>query len=266
MNEELKVFLQESGLCNGQHILVHSSYRNIRKGFPGISIKEYINTLQKIITPAGSVLMPAFTYCFKRDGFDYNFFDKSLSPSKTGAVSEVFRTTRGVARTSSATHSFAIWGKLKRKIKLFDYPESPLGNGSLMELLAKTENSFVLMAGTDFSSFTFGHYLEVIAKVPWYDFSPWEYLSVLPVGVSLEGEQRLKEIPGCSRKFVNFEKYLELHNLLQRHKKNEFVLTLIPIRLLLQYGIGYFSDNYDSLLCPIGRCKACDSRHKKFDI
>ena len=64
---------------------------------------------------------------------------------------------------------------------------------------------YVLMLGTDFSSLTYGHYIEIQAKVPWFDFSPWDYLNVLPIGVSIKGEQKLKEIPGCAKSFVTLK-------------------------------------------------------------
>lgn len=177
-------------------------------------------------------------------------------------MSEAFRLSKDVIRTSSPTHSFAIWGKIKLFIDSNNSPASPLGEGSVLDWLAKINNSFVLMLGTDFSSLSFCHYLEIVYKVPWYDYSPWDYLNILNVGVSIDSEQELKEIPGCSRSFTSFEK-----NLIQKGKLKPFIYKslssyLIPIELLINEGKYFFENKYLNLLCSEGSCYSCDSRWK----
>ncbi len=191
-------------------------------------------------------------------------FDRLNSKSKVGLLSETFRLSEGVIRTSSPTHSFALWGNVTNYIDENNSPESPLGKGSVLDWLTHQPDSFVLMLGTDFSSLTYGHYLEVAAKVPWYDYSPWDYMNVLSIGVSVSGEQRLKEIPGCAKGFIKFEEHLLEKNLIKKFGFNGLSSYLISIKLLYDEGIKYFSENYRKLLCPAGTCPACDSRRKKF--
>lgn len=262
MKEDIKKFFTGMGIKEKDHVLLHSSFRKIKNIFNETSIENFITNLQEIITPEGSLILPAFTYCFKKRNIEYEIFDRCSSPAKTGAVSDVFRSMPGVIRTSSPTHSFALWGCAAQKISYKNSPVSPLGKESVLEWLAQTENSWVLMAGVNFSSFSFGHYLEIIADVPWKGFSPWEYLSVEPVGVSTEGEIALKEIPGCAKSFVHFEDYLLSENIIEKVIINNSVFYYFPVKQMIEYGKEYFTNNRDNLLCPKGVCKPCDARHQ----
>ncbi len=111
-------------------------------------------------------------------------FHREHSPSLVGAVSETFRRMPGVLRTAGPTHSFCLWGQAK-EIGADNSPDSPLGNGSVLEWISGRPDGYVCLIGVNFSALTFGHYLEHLAPVPWYDFSPWEHLRVEPIGVEL---------------------------------------------------------------------------------
>lgn len=261
---KFKQYLKELNLSSGQNIIVHSGFRKIKKAFPEVTPNYSITALKDIVTISGSVILPSFTYCFKKSSGDYEVFDKEKSKSKVGLLSETFRISDGVIRTSSPTHSFALWGKVTEQINENNSPDSPLGKGSVMEWLTNNSSSFVLMLGTDFSSLSFGHYLEIAAKVPWYKYSPWEYMNVLPIGVSTKGEQQLKEIPGCAKSFVNFEIYLLENSLIVKYEFEGLSSCLIDIRLLFNEGIKFFSKQFNKLLCPENTCPACDSRRRNF--
>lgn len=257
-------YLKAVGVRKNINLIVHSSFKSIVNSFPEISPNEVISSLKSIVTPEGSLIFPVFTYCFKKSSGNYEVFDKVNSKSKVGLLSETFRLGNDVIRTSSPTHSFALWGKITEDIDDTNSPESPLGEGSVLDWLTHKSESFVLMLGTDFSSLSYGHYLEVVCKVPWYDYSPWEYMNVVPIGVSIEGEQKLKEIPGCAKGFINFEKHLINKNLISQNSYGQLNTYFISIALLYREGLNYFRDYYRELLCPAGTCPACDSRRRKF--
>ncbi len=257
-------YLVKLGVRPKQCIIVHSSFSKIKSAFSAIQPCTVIDFLKKTLTNKGSIIFPTFTYCFKKSRGDYEIFDRLYSKSKVGLLSETFRLSEGVIRTSSPTHSFALWGRIKNEIDETNSPESPLGKGSVMDWLNNHANSFVLMLGTEFSALTFGHYLEIATEVPWYNYSPWDYMNVMPIGVSVNGEQKLKEIPGCAKSFVNFEKYLIDKNLIQKSTYENLSAYLISIKLLYDEGLVYFSNYYENLLCGKNTCPACDSRRKKF--
>lgn len=257
-------YLNNLGLSNNNNVIVHAGYKRILLAYSKISPSSIIKALKDTVIPNGSFIFPTFTYCFKKSSGEYEAFDRLNSKSKVGLLSETFRLSEGVIRTSSPTHSFALWGNVTNYFDKYHSTESPLGKGSVLDWLTHQPDSFVLMLGTDFSSLTYGHYLEIAAKVPWYDFSPWEYMNVLPIGVSIEGEQHLKEIPGCAKSFVNFELYLLKNNLIHRYDYEGLTAYFISVKLLFDEGMKFFSSHYEKLLCAAGTCPACDSRRKKF--
>lgn len=263
-HSEFKYWLQEIGLKPGQHVLMHASYRRVRDVFPNLTIEALLATLCQIVTAEGSLIMPTFSYCFKKSDGSHEVYDLLTSPSKVGAISEVFRKLPGVIRTASATHSFGLWGKITAFINADNQPASPLGRGSVLDWLAHAPESYILMLGTDFSAFSFGHYLEIKAALPWLETSPWKYLKVLPIGVSVSGEQVLHQVPGCAKSFVNFERYLFEHQLISYHFRGSLRLALLPITTVLKVGEAYFRNHPDQLLCPPMTCPACDTRRRAY--
>jgi len=257
-------FLSGLGLKASMNIIIHSGFKKLLDPFNGISPQNVIKSLIQLVTSNGSIIIPVFTYCFKKSTGNYEIFNCENSKSKVGLISETFRLSDGVLRTSSPTHSFGLWGRIKNDIDSGNSPESPIGKDSVLEWLTNNPNSYVLMLGTDFSSLTYGHYLEIEARVPWYDYSPWDHMNVLPIGVSTNGEQRLKEIPGCAKSFCNFEKYLLENNLIKKYEYEGLNSYLISIKQLYDEGLKFFSEQYNKLLCPPNTCKACDSRRRKF--
>ncbi|MDZ7295688.1 MAG: AAC(3) family N-acetyltransferase [candidate division KSB1 bacterium] len=255
-------FLGALGVDVGHHVMVHSSLRRLRAAFPGLNAQDFIRVLQRKVGQRGSVLMPAFTYCFKRLDSRGEVFDPQSTPSKVGALSEVFRTMPGVVRTLSATHSFCLWGQAARETAADNAPASPLGEGSVLEWLARQDHASVLLLATDFSALSFCHYLEVKAPVPWVAIFPWHYMGVLPIGVSTTGEQPLREVPGCSKGFLAFEEHLLQRRLVQRVTRGSFWAYCLGVKLLLDEGVPFFRKFAHRLLCPPGECPACDERRK----
>lgn len=265
MNQFAK-FLRDEGLRSGQHVLMHSSFRKIRSCFPGISIEDIIHDVMNIVTDQGSLIMPAFTYCFKRTDGQHDIFDHANSVSKVGAVSEVFRLAPGVTRTASPTHSFALWGAVQGEIHPDNSPESPLGKNSVMDWLNTKSDARILLLGVNFLSMSFCHYIEVMTPVPWADVSPWDYLNVGKVGLSVHGEQPLKELPGCSQSFINFENYLLRQGVIRSFHHPEMPGYFITVRRLYESGIDFFRKQPEQLLCPEGQCEACDTRRRKLNL
>ncbi|MBC7187566.1 MAG: AAC(3) family N-acetyltransferase [Calditrichaeota bacterium] len=257
-------FLRKLGLRPGQHVMVHASLRRLRSAFPGVSAQGFIEELQRRVGLSGSIVMPAFTYCFKRPHGPLEVFDPASTPSKVGALSEVFRNMPQVVRTCSATHSFSLWGEAARSVGQDNAPESPLGEGSVLDWLAQQAHAYALLFAVDFSALSFCHYLEVKAPVPWVGHFPWSHMGILPVGVSIAGEQPLREVPGCSKNFVAFESHLLSRKKVRRVRRGTFWAYLLELNLLLSEGLRFFREHPQLLLCAPGTCPACDERRRAF--
>lgn len=238
------------------HLLIHASFRHLKKLVPGSVPEDWIRALKSSVGRKGSLIVPAFSYNYKKTKGRQEVFSRPRTGSAVGSFSEAFRLSPGTLRTSSPTHSFCLWGKITESIDFSNAPVSPLGKGSVLQWLAENENSKILMLGVNFTSFTFGHYLEIMAPVPWADFSPWAHLGVLNAGISENGDVPIKESPGCSKAFVNFGKYLLENGHIFAKNKN----YLIPVELVLKEGLSFFRQRPQELLCEPGSCAACDNR------
>jgi aminoglycoside N3'-acetyltransferase len=264
--EDFALFVRDLGLASGQHVILHAAFRRIRSAFPGLRIERMIQTLQEILTPRGSLLVPSFTYCFKKQQGHSAVFMREETPSVVGAIAEAFRTMPGVVRTSSPTHSFCLWGAATGEISSDNSPSSPLGKRSALDWMAGRNEAYTLMLGADFSSLSFGHYIEGKAPVPWVNYSPWPKGDFLNVGVSATGEMPLTEVPRCSRQFTAFEQDLLQRRSITGVVRGPLRAYFIPVRTLLAEGVVFFRLHADRLLCPPGECDLCDARRTAFRV
>ena len=259
-------FIVKLGVKKGIHIILHSSFKKIVSAFPELDISSMICILQDSVGKNGSLIMPTFTYNFKKKFGFQEIYDPEKTPSKVGQVTETFRRMPEVIRTASPTHSFALWGNITDDIDCKNSPASPLGAGSVMEWMANQKDCAVLLLGVDFSSLTFGHYLEIKMGVPWYDYNPWDYLGIEETGLSVTGAQNLTEIPGCSKSFVNFQVYLLKKRAIENYIIDDLTSYILPIDLLLKEGSYFFKRCCSQLLCASNTCPACDARREMFQV
>ncbi|MDZ7411096.1 MAG: AAC(3) family N-acetyltransferase [candidate division KSB1 bacterium] len=255
-------YLHQLGLRPGQHALLHGSLRAVRRAFPRCRAEEVLAALQRILTANGSLIMPTFTYCFKRVAGGVVPYEAATTPSKTGFLSEHFRQNPGVIRTASPTHAFALWGRVTEEVGADNSPTAPLGRGSVLEWLHARDTAVVVMLGVDFSALTFGHYLEHAAGLPGLRNFPWTHAGILPVGVSTTGEQPLEEVPGCSRSFIHLEKHLLEQQCLVPYEHAGLRSYLISVARLYEEGLAFLREHPDGLLCAAGTCQACDTRRQ----
>lgn len=255
-------YLRALGLRPGLHVLLHCSLRKIRSAFPDCNAETLIAAMQSLLTADGSLIMPAFSYCFKKTTGESTPFRPAETPSDTGYVSERFRRSPAVRRTAAPTHSFAMWGKITEEVEADNSPPCPLGEGSVLDWLHRKKDSAIALLGVDFSALTFGHYLESKAKLPGLKVFPWAHKGILPIGVTEWGEQPLQEVPGCSRSFVNLEHYLLAHRRLIPLQHAGLRSYLIPVARLYEEGLEFLREHPAGLLCAAGTCPACDARRK----
>lgn len=89
-------------------LLVHASMAGAIRA-AGADRQEKMDTVVEGLAacvPAGTLMMPTFTYSFARD----EAFDARSSPSTVGALTEHFRTRPGVRRTTDPMFSVAVRG------------------------------------------------------------------------------------------------------------------------------------------------------------
>lgn len=257
-------FFREIGLTKGAHLILHASFKKIHSVLGVNTPKEFLIALMNFIGEKGSIMIPAFTYNFRRTDGTHTFFDKMNSISQTGILSQEFGKMPGVIRTSSPTHSFYLWGACQ-EISERNNPKSPLGAQSPLEWLLKNDGKALLL-GTDFTSFSFIHYLEIYFNLPWVKDFCWGENNVLPFGVAKDYESPLVEVPGCSRGFNNILNYLLDNMLITMTEYNGLGYHLIKLHEFLRVTEGFFKNNFQNLLCNDTSCKCCKSRLQKLKM
>lgn len=108
--EQLVKQLGEIGIVEGDMLLVHSSLSKI--GYLKDGPKTFVEALIEAVGQSGNVLMPtspnaAYQLDYIRE---MKAFDVLNSPSKTGAITEFFRTYPGVVRSWHPTEPVSAYG------------------------------------------------------------------------------------------------------------------------------------------------------------
>lgn len=137
------------GLRRGAVVCVHSSLSSF--GYIEGGARAVIDALQDTVSDEGGLAMPTFSM----DGAMKTYiesgavFDVRESPSKVGAITELFRKRPGVIRSAHPTHSVAAWGAAGEELlRDHDRSPTPFGRSSPYGHLAENDNGFLLMLGT----------------------------------------------------------------------------------------------------------------------
>lgn len=153
--------LRKIGVQPGTTLMVHSSWQQFN-GFKG-KPAELVNALKRAVGEQGLLVMTSMPY-HNMSSAEWLAKGKPMnvrrSPSMMGLVSEVFRRSKGVDRSISATHPLLAWGQdaadfladHDKTAKPFG-PESPFG-----KLVAR--DTIILGYDAPFSTFTFTHFVE----------------------------------------------------------------------------------------------------------
>lgn len=166
--------LRNLGICPGDKILMHSSYKSL--GPINGGVETFTDALMELLGPDGSLMLPTFTY-------DYvtlvnPVFDIRNTMSNVGYVTEAFRKRNDVVRSLHPTHSLAVWGKDKEKyIENHNDDNVEVGDNSPIIKL-KDNNGKILMVGCGITHNTMIHGAEIHMGVPYIfkvDYSLPEY-------------------------------------------------------------------------------------------
>ena len=108
--EEVDGVLDALGVGAGDRVMVHS-HSAVLGQVPG-GLMALIDRLKARVTPAGTLLMPAFPHrgSFWQYVKSDPTFDVRRTPSQMGLVTEVFRRCPGTTRSVHPTHSVSLWG------------------------------------------------------------------------------------------------------------------------------------------------------------
>jgi aminoglycoside N3'-acetyltransferase len=260
-DERFADLLRRVNVGEGMHCCLHVSMRNARRAFPGLRAESMIRELQRSVGTSGSLLVPTFSFSWKKITGVSHAYDSATTPSAVGSFSEAFRNEPGIIRTSAPTHSFGLWGKAVAEISAKNAPESPLGAGSPLEWLDTQSSASLLLLGTDFTSVSYIHYLETLALIRGMDVFPWPEYEIEAVGMGINGEQKLTHVPGCSKSFSRLEKQMEGDGRIRWTVESGLRVLSIALKDFKRDALPVIQSDPAVLLCPAGTCAACDHRH-----
>lgn len=115
ITKELARSWRESGIFEGDMVLIHSSIKSTYKNYlkrgikvtPEITLESFLDA----VGPNSTILFPLFNFDFcNGEAFDIN-----NTPSHMGALTEVARKYPGVVRTGHPVYSFCVIGKKKNQ-------------------------------------------------------------------------------------------------------------------------------------------------------
>jgi aminoglycoside N3'-acetyltransferase len=165
--DQVVACLTSLGVCPGDGLLVHSAVQYL--GLPRGGVGMYLEAIQDVIGPEGTLVVPAFNFGFARG----ERYDPGETPSQgMGAFSEYVRRLPGARRTLHPMQSVVILGRYVDDLSGRD-TFSAFDPGSAFERMLELDFKLLLL-GADSRAIAMFHYCEQRAKVPyryWKDFT-----------------------------------------------------------------------------------------------
>lgn len=162
--QHIKDDLLKLGICQGDSVLIHSSYKSLGEIQGGAM--TFLETFMELLGENGTLVLPALSY--ETVTRDMPEFDINETPSCVGYLAEYFRTKfPGVRRSMHATHSCCAVGKLRDAfVDGHELDATPVGSNSPFAKLQKY-NGKILMIGCRTVFNTSMHGVEETVKLPY---------------------------------------------------------------------------------------------------
>lgn len=166
--------LARLGICPGDMILMHSSYKSLGEVEGGA--ETFFEAFLEFLGENGTLILPALS--FSTVTREQPVFDKAETPSCVGYLTEYFRTkVPGVVRSLHATHSCCAVGKYAQEVIAgHELDATPVGEHSPFAKLPKYGGK-ILMLGCGTRCNTSMHGVEETAEKLYYidEAHPIEY-------------------------------------------------------------------------------------------
>jgi len=243
--------LREAGLCPGDSLIVHSSFRSLGgvEGGPETVIDALIET----VSPGGNVMLPTFNYTAH---IADPYFDPAAIACPTGIIPELVRKRPNAVRSLHPTHSVAVIGPDAAELTKDHMACRSVGIGSPIDRLAKMGGK-ILLLGVPNRSNTTVHLGEEYAQVPKVGWTETQaHAKVLMPDGSIHTHP-VDTSTSCSNGFDAVEPVLK-----QSGEIREFTVGSSRAQLMLCEDVikrvqEMIAEKADVLLCPNPNCRPC---------
>ena len=241
----------------GDVLILHSSQDAIGRVEGGVVTT--IRVLKEVITPAGTLLLPAFSRP-RPDGI----FKVRRTPSRVGLVTDAFRRSQDVRRSLHPTHSVTAWGRRRDEFLAGHERTSGLGVDSPFHKAAKA-GADVLMIGCDFTTLSLVHVAEAVVRVPYLGqvaYAGYERPLTL---IDYDGnahEVPPKDNPTDSAAFTKVQEAMERRGRLQHGKVGSAPCLKFSAAEALEAAVEMLREDPAVLLCENPRCPVCPPARK----
>jgi aminoglycoside N3'-acetyltransferase len=167
--EYLTSSLIKIGIVEGDRLLIHSAIQFLGKPEGGIDM--IYQSLQSMLTPSGTIVVPAFTFEFAKSA---EFYTQNTPSRGMGIFSEYVRQLPGSKRTSHPLQSIAAIGYYADDLTSRDTP-CAFDEGSAFERMLDLDFNCLLL-GANINACSIIHFSEQRANVP---YRYWKNLSGL---------------------------------------------------------------------------------------
>jgi aminoglycoside 3-N-acetyltransferase len=164
--------LRTLGIAEGDVLFVHSSLAAIGPVEGGA--ESVIDALQQAVGPQGTLVFPTFTFSIVERCPDEPY-DPAATPSRVGALTEVFRKRPGVIRSRQPSHSVAAWGRHAGEIVRDNHLYGPCDIRGAFGAMVRLDATVVFL-GTGFGPNTTLHAVEDWAELPSMTPATYHYI------------------------------------------------------------------------------------------
>jgi aminoglycoside 3-N-acetyltransferase len=208
----------------------------------------------------GTLMMPCFTN-------PAEVVDMRTAPCRLGLVPEIFRTFPGVIRSSNVSHSVAAIGRIAADLIAGHENCEPLGVNSPYHKFAEA-GGYVLHIGCNLKTSSIIHVAESLAHSSYLHipYNHYAYKMRLVIDESEGREVKVRENPGCSKRFIRVQQELERRDLLTKGKVGLADVVKAKGSDVLQVALEMLRDDAFAFLCDDERCTLCHRRKKAMGV
>ena len=264
IKDRIKKDLISLGVKLEDKLMVHSSLRSIGHVIGGAD--TVIDALLEVVGKHGLMMMPTFSYNYEMNNGTAPY-NKMISPSKTGYITEVFRKRKDVERSDHPTHSVAAAGK-NAKNYIADHKETKgaFDNDTPLHKLA-FDKGRILLIGTGQEANSTIHVAEFLAVLPFLDLPNRTsygsgFLMQRDDG-SIEKISFPKKLSGCSHGFGKVDDIKGIEQIQRTGYIGEAYSRIIEALPLINLLLPILKDTPGYLLCDNEECEGCKRRRER---